>query len=495
MSLDVQISVSKLATLGRLNLSNICVVGEDLGFLPDANRLRMYSSLQAVGTDFATSTDVYLAASAFFSQSPRPAQMAIGEAFLTAQKGMIVGAQLTSTDLTALGLITTGSMVLTLGLTTYILSALNFSTCADVDDVAVIIQAKLTSGTVPATCTVKTLPGGEKRLMIATTATGEEATVLLPTTHSTGIFVGPLLNMSVETGGLALNGYTPTDIAGEIQNIQNAANSIGQFIYGWCLVQTLRDVDIQVVAAAWALAQTNAVMALVTNDPNALSPSYTTDLGSVLKPLLNRRVYPIYAESTTQYPDVSILAYMLSVNYLTQDATVTAKFKTLPGCTPVSVTETQWSVLQSKAYNIYSITGINAQVYREGTSADESTPWFMDTVINIDNFVQDLAVNVYNVFLRNAKIPYTSKGQMLLVDACRDTGNQYVYNGTFADRQIISTTNKSGVDNLPAVVITPTPISQISPAVRASRIGPPIHITVQEAGAIHSIAISVEVVS
>lgn len=590
LSLDVQVSVSRLATLGRLNLSNICIVGENLGFLPNANRIRFYATLAAVALDFASTSDVYLAAAAFFSQSPRPAQLAIGEYFEGAQPALLASAVLSSAEITALAAVTDGSMVLTLNGVAYTLTSLDFSATgpsgsaiATIEDIVSVLRTKFQAADVLGRAYVKTLPGGAKRLVVTPTAvtnvtaethsvpatpgpytvtvtnaagylqnvevklteapntvftrvystgalattkymvneltgvytfaaadqgvgltfaydtyvddTGATAIVAFPSAHTTGTFVGTLMNLTSAEGGSVMAGYTPTDIAGELDNIQNAATSAGAFIYGWCLVKTLRDVAIQTVAAAWALSQDKAMMPLVTNDITALDSSYTTDLGSVLKPLLNKRAVAIYSNNLDDYPDVSILAYMLSVNYQMQNSTVTAKFKSLPGVNPVSLTSTEWTILTSKGYNTYTLTGLNAQVWREGGTEDVTTPWFMDTVINMDNFVEDLSVNVYNVFLRNGKVPYTVIGQMMLVDACMDTGTQYTYNGTFANRLTSDSTKKDGVVTIPAVAITPTPINQMSAANRASRVGPPISMVVQEAGAIHTIAVAVQLVS
>lgn len=493
-SLDVQISVSKASAETRTNLTVLAVVCEDLGFLPDSNRIRLYSSLDSVAADFASNTVAYQAASAFFSQTPRAPQMAIAEAFLDPIHAQLAGAVLTDANITAIKAVTDGSMKITYnpgtGAVTQTLTAMDFSSCLTLAQIAAVVDGKLTAGLA---CAVKTLPGGDEIINITTTATGDAATITYPIANATGTFVGDLLKLTATTGGSALNGYTPTDIAGELDNIKAAANTIGTFIYGWCLGTTLRDVAIQTTAAEWALAQDKAMMPLVTNDLTALSSSYTTDLGSVLKAAGNRRAVAIYHDNPQRFPDVSILAYMLSVNYELVDSTVTAKFKQLPGIETVALTETQWNILKNKGYNTYTAIGNSSRTYREGTSEDAT--WFMDTVINMDNFVEDLSVNVCNVFLRNKKVPYTSRGQMLLVDACRDTGNQYIYNGTFADREEADTTRKSGYKITPAVVITPTPISMSSVADRASRIGPPIAIVVQEAGAIHSIAISVELVS
>jgi hypothetical protein len=188
-----------------------------------------------------------------------------------------------------------------------------------------------------------------------------------------------------------------------------------KFLYGWCLGASLRTVPIQTAAAAWALDQT-AMMVLCSNDTLALSPG-SGDIGTAVSATGNRRVVCVYHDNVQSYPDVSILAYMLSVNYRIQDSTVTAKFKVLPGIETVQLTETQWATLQSKGYNTYTAIGNNARTYRDGTTDDPTGGWYMDTVINLDNFVEDLSVNVFNVFLRNKKIPYTRAGQMLLVDA------------------------------------------------------------------------------
>ena len=217
------------------------------------------------------------------------------------------------------------------------------------------------------------------------------------------------------------------------------------------------------------------------------------DIAEVVKATDNKRVVCVYHDNPQRYPDVSILAFMLSVNYSLKDSTVTAKFKQLPGIETVALTETQWIELQAKGYNTYTAIGNNARTYRDGIT--ESDGWFMDTVINLDNFVEDLSVNVFNVFLRNKKVPYTRAGQMLLADACRDTGSQYSYNGTFADREVSDSTKKAGIIITPSVQVILTPISNMTVSDRASRIGPPIEMIVQESGAIHTIAINVEVVS
>jgi len=466
-----------------------------LGFLPNSSRLRLYSSLAAVEDDFAAGTEAYLGASAFFAQTTRAPTMAIGEVFLDVQPARLVSPALTSAQIAVLAAVTTGSMVISWADgsddDTLIFSGMDFTGVTTLAGIAAVINNHLGSDP-DVICSVKTLPGGSSRLALSTVAEGDAKTISYPIAHSGGVFVGDMLGWTVAGSVTKLAGYTPIGIADELSSIANAALALDKYLYGWALGASLRTVEIQTAAAAWALGRT-AMMVLCSNDPDALDSGITSDIGSVLSASGNKRAVCVYHDNAQRYPDVSILAYMLHVNYRIQDSTVTAKFKVLTGIETVQLTETQWATLQAKGYNTYTAIGNNARTYRDGTT--DEVGWFMDTVINLDNFVEDLSVNVFNVFLRDKKIPYTRQGQMLLVDACKDVGYLYVYNGTFADRDILDTTKKSGFTTVPAVQVIPTPIQNMLASDRSARIGPPIEMVVQEAGAIHSIAINCEIIS
>ena len=616
ISLDVQISLLMAQTETRKNLTVLCVVCENLGFLPDASRLRFYSSLTAVQADFNSSSEPYHAAAAFFAQT-NPGRMAVGEAFMDSLPARLVAVPYSAANIVSIASITDGSMefsYLSGSVSKLIrLTDLDFTGVTTVQGIATIINNALVLIAEPLTCSVKTLPGGDEVLVIATNssggtykvtapsaippvdgttnlleswtndspgyntltsvdspdiaaaintagtiesaysndivteegiqyalsvnvtlnsgqaptltgtggvpsheltagahvinfvATGEESVLTLTNTLassfaatfslvavSVGAFVGDALKLTSAQGGSILDGYTHVDIADELASVQSAANVLGEFIYGWCLGASLREVAIQTVAAEWALAQSAAMMPLVTNDTLALVANYTDDLGSVISASGNRRCVAIYHDNEQRYPDVSILAYMLAVNYQLQNSTVSAKFKVLPGIETVQLTETELTILQAKGYNVYTAVGVSSRTYRDGGTED--TSWPMDTVINLDNFKEDLGVNVFNVFLRNKKVSYTTPGQLLLLDACNDTGNQYMYNGSFADRQITDTTKKSGISIIPAVQIRPTPVASASAADRVSHIAPPVSMIVQDSGWMGSIAINVTVV-
>jgi len=492
-TLDVQISVSRAQTELRTDLSILCVACEDLGFLPDASRVRFYSTIESVEADFAPGSEAHDAASAFFAQSPRPRQMALGEVFLEDQPARLVAPVISAANLASLKLVTDGSMKIVYDDGTSgeeILTGMNFSSVTDVDGIATVINLALGSGS-DLEAIAKDLPGGTSVLVIQTITAGDDISVNYAVTHSAGTFVGTLLGLTAAASGTTMEGYSPLGIADELTSIKAAASRAGENIYGWALGASLRETAIQQAAAEWVLPRTG-ILALTSNSADAKNVSVTTDIGSLLIETGNKRVFLNYHDNAQRYPDVSILAYMLSVDYALKDSTVTAKFKQMPGIETVPVTETEWNILQNKGYNIYAAIGNNSQTYRNGNTIFEG--WWLDSVINLDNFIEDLSVGVFNVFLRNKKIPYTNVGQLLLTDACKEIGSKYTYNGTFADREKADTSKKSGISIIPAVQVLPTPISSMSVADRAARVAPPIQMIVQEAGAMHTVSIGVEIV-
>ena len=75
--IDVRVNVSKPQAELTTDLSVSVFVNAP--FDHDANRIRFFTSLDAVAGDFASSSEAYKAATAFFSQSPRSLRLKIFE--------------------------------------------------------------------------------------------------------------------------------------------------------------------------------------------------------------------------------------------------------------------------------------------------------------------------------------------------------------------------------------------------------------------------------
>lgn len=73
---SVDIIMSPRAAAGR-NFGSLLILGSAT-IIPLTERIRLYTSAASIGTDFGTNSEEYLAAVAFFSQSPTPLQVYVG---------------------------------------------------------------------------------------------------------------------------------------------------------------------------------------------------------------------------------------------------------------------------------------------------------------------------------------------------------------------------------------------------------------------------------
>lgn len=491
-SLDVQVSVSKPQAEQTTDLSVPVFVQSSGGFDFGAGRIAYYESASAVNADARVSAAGQAAARDFFAQSKRPQFFAIAQAFSAAQAGyMRTGAIGAVSAFTA---VTAGSFAVSINGVSANITALNFSTDTTTTQIASRIQTALRAvGTGGFSLCTVTVVSGTIKITSGTTGSASQVSVLAAVNPATGTDIsGPGLLNGRAGAAVTQVGYTPTDLAGELDLIEQAATASGRFVYGWALDASYRDSAAQTLAAGWAQAR-RAVMPLVSNSPLAWDASSTTDLGPVVKAAGQYRVWPIYHDNAAYYPDTALLAVMLSVNYRLKNSTLTAKFKDLAGIPVVGVTVSQWLTLQSKGYNTFTLTGSTSRVVREGTTGNAS--WYADDVVNLDNYAEELSAALYNVFLRKGKVPYSVQGQAMLQAAITEVSERYVYNGTLAERRVADVTKSTGYRIDPPYLVTPTPIEQMTVADRAARIGPPFRLDVNLAGAIHSIAVDLNAYS
>lgn len=328
-------------------------------------------------------------------------------------------------------------------------------------------------------------------IVFSTPASGEGNTLSYGLPAPSVVDLSAILGLSQETYASKANGYTPGGLVSEAALIQTAARCAGRSIFTWTLDRKYRDTPDQKAFADWAEAQDQAYFSACTNSSLAYNTADSTNIGFYANNKGYIKTSVFYHNNPQVYPDVSYAALALSVNYALENSTLTMKFKQLTGIETVPLTETQLSALASRRINTYVSMGNSSSVVREGVQSADS--WFTDSHVNLSNYKEELQVEVFNVFMRNKKVKYTSAGQDLLVSAAAKINNRYIRNGTFADREEETTDNETGYTTLPACTITPAPIYSATTSERANRVAPPIAIVAYEAGAFHSVAIDVTV--
>lgn len=397
-------------------------------------------------------------------------------------------AKLTSGEITLADLynVTDGAMTLVMNGATVNLYGLNFATYGSsltLNEVVQILTAAIGSNGL--------VEVSGQSIVISTNQKGEGVMIGYASFASSITDLSSILALTQSTAASRIDGYTPGGLVSEVALIQTAARCAGRSVFAWTLDRQYRDTQDQKDFADWAEAQDQAYFSACTNSVQAYNTADTTNIGFYAHNKGYIKTSVMYHNNPQVYPDVSYAALALSVNYALENSTLTMKFKQLTGIETVPLTETQLSSLKARRINTYVSMGNSSSVVREGVQSADS--WFTDSHVNLSNYKEELQVEVFNVFMRNKKVKYTSAGQDLLVSAAAKINNRYIRNGTFADREEETTDNETGYTTLPACTITPAPIYSATTSERANRVAPPIAIVAYEAGAFHSVAIDVTV--
>ena len=309
--------------------------------------------------------------------------------------------------------------------------------------------------------------------------------------------ISEMLGLTQESGAsLQASGYVAGSITEELAANRAYIQNIGSNAYAWSLDAEYRDTQDAQDFASWVNGLgVEGVTCIVTNNPNVLSASDTSNIAYICNSMNYQGVSTFYHDNAQVYPDVAYLATLQSVNYATANSVLDMKFKNLGSIPAVTLPDlnTNLTTLDNKRCNTITYWGTrDALCVRNGDQS--SSLWRSDLWVNVCNFIAELKINVANVFLRNKKIPYTVAGQTLLTSAITQTCDAYVTNGSFADREYADSTSENGVSLQSAYTITPQPISSSTAAQRRAGIGTPFAIVLNDSGSMRSVAISIEVV-
>lgn len=393
------------------------------------------------------------------------------------------------------------------------ITGLDFASADDINGVVAVLSGKITGVTVTANeetlvLTSEQTGAGSSIGFASAGSAGTDVSTLLALTQAAGastvagtttpvVDISEILGLTQESGAsLAASGYTAGSVVEECAANRAYIQSIGSNAYGWSLDAEYRDTQDAQDFASWVNGLgVEGVTCIVTNNPNILSASDTSNIAYICNSMNYQGVATFYHDNAQVYPDVAYLATLQSVNYSTANSVLDMKFKNLGSIPAVNLPDlnTNLSTLDNKRCNTITYWGTrDALCVRNGDQA--SSLWRSDLWVNICNYIAELKINVANVFLRNKKVSYTTAGQTLLTSAITKTCDAYVTNGSFADREYADSTAENGVSLAKAYTITPQPISSSTPAQRRAGIGTPYTIVLNDSGSMRSVAISVEVV-
>ena len=489
--INVTYSLGASAALSQ-SLNNHLILGSS-DIIDTNQRIRTYGTLAEVVADFGTSAPEYFAADEWFGQSPQPQQVSIGRWAQTATKGRIQGnlVSITNQAISFWNAITAGGFGIAInGVSSVAISGLNFSTATNLNGVASIINAALTTATVSATLTWN---ASSQSFLLESSVTGTGSTMNFLTSPSTGTDLSTILGMAATSSGA----YVVNGIAAEtaISAVALFDESFGQTWYG-LFVTGASDTDHLTIAAYIEGANTKHMYFINTQEGGVLSSTDTSDIAYLLAELGYNHTVVQYS-STSLYAVNSLAAKALSVDYTGNSTVITNMYKQEPGVIGETLNTTQVGALQAKNCNVFVDYDLTPTVSIIQPGVTSSGEW-IDTITGADWLAIDIQNSVFNLLLTNStKIPQTDAGVGIIVTSINQVLQQGVNNGLIAP----GIWTNSGFGSLKTgdllktgyYVYAPKVATQ-SQATRKTRLSVPIQIACTFAGAIQKVNCMINIV-
>lgn len=464
---------------GRRGFGTLLILG-DSDVISGAEKLRTYTTLDAVAQDFGVTAPEYYGASLYFGQSPRPRNLMIGRWLSAAVTAELVGGNLTAAEQAIANWtsVTSGELDIEIDGTTVNLTSLDLSAATNLNGVASVINTAIDNAVAGATCT-----WDGKRFIIKGATTGASGSI----TYAADTLGSPLasqMHLTETTAAAIADGFdaqTPAQAAADFANLSAAWYGLT-----FCASATVSDSDHLAVAAFIEGAGKARRYGVTATNANVLSGSVDTDIASQLKAAGYRRTAVQYC-SHNPYAICSMFARAFAVNFSGNRTTITLMYKQEPGVVYEQLTETEALVLESKNCNVYVLYDNDTAILQYGVNADGT---YFDELHGADWLADAIQVALYNLLYQSqTKIPQTDEGTAQLVNAAQRVLDQAVQNGFAApgiwNADGFGTLQRGDRLDSGYYVYMPS-VDDQDQSEREARKAPPMQIAVKLAGAIHT---------
>jgi hypothetical protein len=474
---NVTVNLSPVAAATRNFGATLAVGGSEV--IDVTERIRSYGSLTEVGADFGSTMPEYLAATAFFAQSPKPSLFYIGRWAQTDTAGLLLGGALSAADQTLANFtaINAGKLTLTIDGVVTAMVGIDLSGAGNLNAVAAAITAELAAA---ATCTWDSVRG---RFIIESATAGDTSTLSFPAVVAGDESLSEVMGLRATDGASLVDGVESETLAEAVTLLAEMSNA--WYFVGIAATGTgAADADMPAVAAVVEALSPVRFAGFTTQDPNVLVSTATTDLAYVLKAATLSRSFVQYS-SSNPYAVFSLMGRGATINFNGSNTTITYKFKQEPGVTVETMTVAQYASARTKRANVFIHLNNDTTIVQEGVTA---AGYFIDEIQGTDWLANDVETAIFNTLYGSNKVPQTDAGVNRLIAAAAARCAQAVANGLAAP----GTWDADGFGELSTgdflqngFYIYCPPVSTQSAADRAARIAPTMQIALKLAGAVH----------
>lgn len=471
----VNVAVEMSPTAAALRNFGSCLILGDSDIIDTDERIRLYSSISDIATDFGISSREYLAAQAFFSQSPQPTQVYIGRWAKSATAGRLRGRTLSSAeqDISLFTAITTGTLSLTIDGASKSMASIGLSAETNLNGVASQISSALgVSGSCAWT--------GE-RFVITSATTGTSSTVATTDTGTLSSLMG-------------FAGSATSDAGVAAESLASAITALLDYNtwYMVCVAPDASDDSIVEAAGLIEAASPSRMIGFTTQNSTEIDSTASSTLGSRLKGLGYNRTILVYS-SDSPVAAASVFGRMATINFEGSNTTLTLKFKQLPGVTAENLRSSQAEALKSHNVNAFCAYQNDTSILQEGIT---SGGWFIDETHGLDWLQNRVETDLWNLLYTSKKVGQDESGATAIVSCVNKSLEQGVTNGLIAPgvwNGDAFGALESGDTLSTGYYVYIQPFDEQSQSDREARKAPPIQIAVKLKGAVHFINVTITV--
>lgn len=473
---DVNISVSPTGVSGgNFGILGFLTNDTDLATnaIGTAERARSYTSLASVAADWSASSEVYLAAIAFYGQTPTPRDFTVLMAFETDQPALLNGGGSdTLAELVAASWNGAGVVTITVDGVESAVTDLDLSGAATEAAVAAALETAINLA--GATCTVEAGAYGYKVFGVTTGATG----TITAATGDAAEALGLLAHQAKAADGLDAETPVAALAAADTQGIE-FVGLVTNKAYRDVLAGAVGTTTLEI--ASWANAA-DKIFCNTTNDLSVLNSALSTDVASLIKSA-SLPTLTSFSKNPSLYPSASVFGRAASVNFEAIGTTITLNLKQMPGITAEDLTPAEFAVLRSKYASAVVKIGKSTNAYTDSRLGSGS---WLDTKHGLLWLENRMETDLFNLlYVSNTKIPFTQTGINTAVGVVEGSLRAAVRNGLCAPGYLADGTYLPEGFRVDSVALADVPVGDLG-----SRTYRGISFVMKGAGALHELEVA-----
>lgn len=393
-----------------------------------------FTSADAVGDYFGTTSDEYLFAVRYFlgydNSFKKPRALMVAPRVASAASGWLRGGKVTA-SLADLQAVTDGGMSVTIDGTAAALASIDLSATTSYSDIAAALTTALSgAGTV-------TYSSFTRAFLIASNTTGSTSSVTFATAGASGTDLSALLNLAEGTGAILSPGMDAMDAAANLEAVRTASDN-------WVTFSTVyaADDDEILALAAWATGKgVDYLFVPWSVDAELLDATSTTSIAALLKAANAAATTGVYG--TAAYA-AFVMGAAASIDWDRINGVINFAHKGQSGLAP-NVTDGQTAAaLEANDWNFYgnyATRNDNFYLFFPGVMFGQYG--FIDPYINAIWLKNVIQVSCMTGLAASGRVPYNEAGYALIASWLVDPVNRARRNGTIDVGVTLSASQKA----------------------------------------------------